>query len=397
MEPNWLPRRPVSNRARAHNAFRVRWSIEGKGQGFRVYLRPFRDKATSLVGLSYKHVADACCRTWQLAPAQSKPVAPALYDPADLDHVQGTWPGTTIEAELQRLLTPVQHHAATRAFLLKDLDVVDGYIYGRRWKTRLLPVGPPIWASAPEAHISQGTLACSWIGNVYFGHWVSDDLTLYLAAAELGNPFTLERTPYLHEPQYRELLHIANPALRRAHLDEMIVLEDIGQNDYKRRRYELLRSRLRAHVRKLGSEYVYIRRGTSGEPRDIVNSPEVESFLGSKGFAVIDPEALRPIDIAAQLLDARVVISVEGSQLAHALLSMAQGGIMCCIQPPWRFNNIHRGQAECLSMRYASIVGRPCEGGFRVDIDGLKRLLDKMDEALASLPNGPPTARSDLS
>lgn len=353
-----------------------------KGPAHQVYLRPVRDKAISLLGLSYKHVADACVRTWELAPAESKPATPALYDPADLDQVQGTWSGTTVAAELHKLISPVQHHAATHAFLLKDLDVVDGYVYGHRWKSRLLPVGPPIWASAPQAHIPLGTLACSWSGNVYFGHWVTDDLTLYLAATELGNPFTLERTPYLHEPQYRELLQISNPALRRAHLDEMIVLEDVGQNDYKRWRYELLRSRLRARVRKLGGDYVFIRRGTSGEPRTIVNSSAVESLLASQGFAVIDPEALMPIDIAAQLLDARVVIGVEGSQLAHALLSMAQGGILCCIQPPWRFNNIHRGQAECLNLRYAVIVGRPCEGGFRVEIDGLKRLLDKIDEAL---------------
>lgn len=349
-----------------------------------MYLRPFRDKAISLLGLSYKHVADACVRTWELAPAQSKPAAPALYDPAELNHVLGTWSGTTIADEMHKLISPVQHHAATRAFLLKDLDVVDGYIYGRRWKSRLLPVSPPIWASAPEARIPHGSLACSWAGNVYFGHWVSDDLSLYLAAAELGTPFTMERRSYLHEPQYRELLHIPNPALRRAHLDEMIVLEDIGQNDHKRRRHELLRSRLRSHLRKPGSEYVFIRRGASGEARELVNSPEVESFLSSHGFAILDPEALQPLDIAAQLLDARVVVGVEGSQLVHALLTMAQGGILCCIQPPWRFNNIHRGHTECLNMRYATILGRPCEGGgFSVEIDGLKRLLDKMDEALS--------------
>ncbi len=354
-----------------------------KIEGFQVYLRPFRDKAISLLGLSHECVADACIRTWQLAPAQSKPAAPALYDPAELNHVQGTWSGTTVAAEVHKLISPFQDHAATRAFLLKDLDVVDGYIYGGRWKSRLLPVGPPIWASAPEAHIPHATLACSWSGNVYFGHWVTDDLSLYLAAAELGNPFTLERKPYLHEPQYRELLQVPNPALRRAHFDEMILLEDVGQNDYKRRRYELLRSRLRAQARKPGSKHVFIRRGTSGEARRIVNSSEVESFLSAQGFAVIDPEALTPVDIAAQLQDARIVISVEGSQLAHALLSMAQGGILCCIQPPWRFNNIHRGHTECLGMRYAILVGRTCDGGFRVEIDGLKRLLDKMDEALS--------------
>jgi len=260
---------------------------------------------------------------------------------------------------------------------------VDGYIYGRRWKSRLLPVGAPIWASAPEVQIPLGSLACSWSGNLYFGHWVTDDLSLYLAAAEIAPPFTMERRPYLHEPQYRELLQIPNPALRRAHFDEMIVLEDIGQNDFKRRRYELLRSRLRSHLRKPGSEYVFIRRGKSGATRELANSSEVESFLSSQGFTILDPEALKPLDIAAQLLDARVVVSVEGSQLVHALLAMAQGGILCCIQPPMSFNNIHRGHTECLNMRYATIVGRPSEGGFSVEIDGLKRLLDKMDEALS--------------
>lgn len=350
--------------------------------GFSVYLRPFQDKALSLLGLS-RRFQEVATRSWEIAPAQTKPASPALYDPAELDHVQGTWSGTTIAAEVDKLVSPVQSHAATRGFLLKNVDVVDGYLYGRRWKLRLMPVRPPVWAAAPEVRMAHGTLACTWSGNMWFGHWVTDDLTLYLAAAEVGAPFTLERKPYQHEPQYRELLDIPDAPLRRAHFDEMIVLEDFAQNDYKRRRYELLRSRLRAHLPRRGSDYVFLRRGSSGERRSLVNSVEVESFLSSQGFAIVDPEALQPVEVAARLLHARVVLSVEGSHLAHALLAASQGAILCCIQPPGRFNNIYRGHTECLNMGYAIIVARPSESGFRVELDSIKRILDRIGATLS--------------
>jgi hypothetical protein len=82
-------------------------------------------------------------------------------------------------------------------------------------------------------------------------------------------------------------------------------------------------------------------------------------------------------------MGAEVVIGVEGSQIPHALLSMADDGILCCLQPPTRFNNTIKGYTDCLEMQYAILVGHAAPGGFSIDLNNLKRMLDRIDAELA--------------
>jgi hypothetical protein len=76
-------------------------------------------------------------------------------------------------------------------------------------------------------------------------------------------------------------------------------------------------------------------------------------------------------------------MGVEGSQIPHALLTMADKGVLCCLQPPSRFANTFKGYTDCLDMRYAMLVGYAAPGGFRIDLDDLSRLLEKIDTELA--------------
>jgi len=179
------------------------------------------------------------------------------------------------------------------------------------------------------------------------------------------------------------LLNIQCESVARAHFDEVIVLQDFGQNSHKKKRYEVLRSRLRERVRGVGAKRVLLRRGNLGQSRAIVNAPEFESYLSSQGFSIVEPETLTPLEVAAQTMGAEVVIGVEGSQIPHALLTMADGGILCCLQPPSRFNNTIKGYTDCLDMQYAILVGRPAPGGFSIDMDGLKLMIERFDTQLA--------------
>lgn len=347
-----------------------------------MYLQPLKHKALSLIGLKPRELREACIKSWVLAPAEEGESPPAIYDLRDLDRVTGSPPETTPAQEMRFLTADISHHCATTVFLLKNVDVVDGYVYGTRWKTKFLPVKAPLMAAKPEIRVSQGTIACTWNGNQYFGHWLTDDLPLHLAGERIGNPFILERRAFMHEPEYRQLLRIPSRALTRARLDELVVIEDFGQNKYKRARYEELRRRIAALVPAKGAKRVFIARGATGENRALVNERQLESYLETQGFLVLQPEKLSPMQIAKQTMGAELVIGVEGSHLLHALLTMAQGGVLCCIQPPFRFVNVIRGYANCLDMHYATIVGHMAEGGFRVDIDGMKRLLERIDGTL---------------
>jgi hypothetical protein len=347
--------------------------------GDRVYLQPLKHKALSIIGLKPRELREACVRSWVLAPAEEGTGPPAIFDSEDLQRVTGSPSATTTALELSRLTSNTFHHRATTAFLLKDVDVVDGYLYAARWKTRVLPVKAPVLAEKPQMRVPQGTIVCTFNGNLYFGHWLTDDLPLHMAGERTGNPFVLERKPFIHEGEYRQLLGIPSHALTRAHFDELTVIEDFSQNTYKQKRYEELRGRVAGQVRDKGARRIFISREAALGDRALANAPELETYLQAQGFLVLRPEELTPMQIAAQTMGAQLVIGVEGSQLMHALLTMATGGVMCCIQPPSRFVNVIRDYTASLGMNYATIVGHAVDGGFSVRMDELKRLLDRID------------------
>ncbi len=46
--------------------------------------------------------------------------------------------------------------------------------------------------------------------------------------------------------------------------------------------------------------------------------------------------------------------------------------------PPYRFNKVYKDYTDYLGLRYAFVIGVEVEGGFIVNIDDLKWLLDRL-------------------
>jgi hypothetical protein len=344
---------------------------------------PITHKLFSFTGTAIEAIEDACVESWIVAPALKQRVQPSIYLPGDLDRVTESIEFSNLPCEMEYLKAEVRDHAATVAYRLRNVAVVEGALYSGRWNERLMARKKAEADNGPEERIKSGVIACSWCGNHYFGHWVTDDLTLHLAAEEIGHPFILKRKAYLHEPGYRRLLNIWCDQVACTRFDELIVLRDFGQNAYKRKRYEILRNRLKEQFPSPRAKRVFLRRGSLGESREIVNNSEFESYLSAQGFAIVDPEKLTPLEIVEQTMGAEVVIGIEGSQIPHALLTMADKGVLCCLQLPFRFVNTFRGYTDCLGMRYAMLVGHVAPGGLRIDLDDLGRLLEMIDTELA--------------
>ena len=72
----------------------------------------------------------------------------------------------------------------------------------------------------------------------------------------------------------------------------------------------------------------------------------------------------------------QVVVGVEGSHLLHGLWTIAERGAMLVLQPPFRFNNVGKNYTDCLGQRYAFVIGHPQEGGFVIQLDEFKTVLD---------------------
>lgn len=68
---------------------------------------------------------------------------------------------------------------------------------------------------------------------------------------------------------------------------------------------------------------------------------------------------------------ARIAIAVEGSSLMHALLMMPERAALLTIQPPQRFNNVLKGYADALGLRYAFTVADVARDGFHLPFSRL--------------------------
>ena len=129
---------------------------------------------------------------------------------------------------------------------------------------------------------------------------------------------------------------------------------------------------------------MFLVRGSSGQRRVLLNEMELAASLSERGIHVVDVTKSSPQDVMEQCAHARVVIGVEGSQLNHGLISIADQGSMLVIQPPRRFNCHHKELCDILDARYGFVVGESVDKGadFSVDPDLVHRLLDR----LMSLP-----------
>jgi len=340
----------------------------------------YKERALRMLGrksATFREVAD---KEWTIAPASHSTVPPAIFAESDLSRVTGVMSDTTVDYELRRVRGGPREHIATTAFQLSDVQLRDGYFVKDRWSYRLLKDPKAAPRNAATLRLPEASIGCSLFGNVYFAHWITDDLTLNLAGQQLAPPLAVERRIYGHEPGYRTLLGVETATAARAHIDRFIMLEDFGQNRYKAERYRTLRNRLRSTCPNSGANpRIYLRRGVTGVPRILVNTTEVEACLASRGFLIVDPEKKTPEEIAQLINGARIAISVEGSHMVHGFLNLAEGGTICQIQPPYRFNNLFKDYTDCLDMKYAFTVGVASEGGFTLSIPELERFLDRVE------------------
>jgi hypothetical protein len=107
------------------------------------------------------------------------------------------------------------------------------------------------------------------------------------------------------------------------------------------------------------------------------NQDEVEQAFTAAGIRIVEPgtdgEAL-----VQNLLDAAVIVTIEGSQASHGVYTLAEGGALLILQPPERFYNPHHEWARLLGMRYGITVGQKDGPGFRIHPGEALRMIDRL-------------------
>lgn len=317
-------------------------------------------------------------KSWQIAPPPEKAKnRSAIYLENQLDKVMGVF--TNFDLEYERATGKWNEYRPTTAHLLKSVCLADGFLYKGAMKLPLLPGKERMIVPGDYEKINHGVLASSHISNLYFGHFLQDELPLTLAAQKLGEAFVADRKPYGHEPEYRELFNLYPRRLKRAKFEEFVIIDDISWNEDKGKRYEQLRSQLREQLPVPNPPGAFFRRGRSGSSRVLVNEPEVEDFLAQRGFVILDPQTSSARELLSKSLGAGIVAGVEGSQLVAGLLSVKSGGTVLALQPPYRFNNWYKVLADGIDVFYSFLVGSPVEDGFEIDISELDQTLDLID------------------
>jgi hypothetical protein len=312
---------------------------------------------------------------WEIAPAEIRVSPRAFFLPGQLERVTG-W-AFSDEDPRASMGGGNARHAATRAFLLKDVWLLDGALYKDGAYSWLTPRSALLPRLRAEREIERGALYCSAMGNKYFGQWLMDDCATYPLAAAEGLPVTTDQVVNVHTSAYEAWLGMEPQRLHNAFFRELVVFEDFGQNRNKHRRFRGLGERLLSRVRVEDHPGVFILRGGTGERRLLENEMELaERLRDRRGFRIVDPAASDVPAIVAACAGSRTVVGVEGSGLMHGILLLREGGSILTLQPPNRFVKVYKDLADRDGQNFGLVVGLPENSGFHIDPEEVERTLD---------------------
>lgn len=173
---------------------------------------------------------------WQIAPGETRKVRPAIFLPGQIERIRKTEFGATEEVIRDLLGDFTTLEGPTLGFSLRDADIVDGVLYAGR-AARVLRPGSRARPSytVPEERTS-GVLYESWVGNRWFGNWLTDDCLAHALAERFGVPVATAPGPAAgtHMAEYEARLGIRPRRFARARFDELILLRDHANNADRR-------------------------------------------------------------------------------------------------------------------------------------------------------------------
>lgn len=337
----------------------------------------------SFGGWRSTHWREIAVDSWELAPAETRENPAPLCIAGQLDKARSIDHGWRVN-NLRNLFSPTLTHKATTAHLVKNVDLAGPALFSGRMHHRLSEQRPAILDREPIERIASGVLASGFSGNVWFGHFIGDTCPMCLMACDVAAARGAEviSAPLITDTlgqrkRYLELQGIDLRILSRAHFDEIVIVDPLGQNAYYRSKMEEFRRRIRRRVPpSFGNHNVYLPRGRHGANRNPSNLEEIESLLRDYGFHFVEPERMTLDAFVEVMLDAKLVVGLEGSQLAHMLPTARDGAILITLQQPKVFDTPLKLWTETIGMRWGFLIGHPSAKGYRIDRDELRRTLD---------------------
>lgn len=349
-------------------------------------LMPYANKAFSLIQSDRSAALDEL-PSELLFPDETVPVPPVMIEDHMLDRITGTYTSSSIDRELAPFRRQTIRHVgivrrrAGPAFVFRRGVAIPGVTLNRRGA-----LGHNSILTEPVRHLQHAHYCMGVWAYDYFGHWLRDATTCALLADDGAPPILLCPVAWPHAREYLDLLGIEAPEGPNFLVEELQIYRDFGQTRDKARRYAILRDRLRRAVGGQAGEHgkAYLRRGRLGARRALSNADEVETWFAKAGFAILDVENMSVRDLAAAMLDAQIVVAMEGSHINHAHFMLRDGGCLLVLNPCDRFNSTHAHVADAMGLRTGMIVlERADDGDYRLDPADLDSFFRRFGDQLA--------------
>lgn len=327
-------------------------------------------------------------RVVRVSDVERFPLPEAIFLPGQLDRITGTHSGeASVAQEVQMTLDPELSNIESVAFLVRHAVVGRGRVSTWTGYRDLSMRGTGRGIMRVDDSVDEAALCSTWQGNDYFAHFLFDDAAIHPLAARFAPPFFSgargQRTA--HGRDYLALFGMEHVERENLRVGQLWMFRDFALGPDKRERLRRMAARVReATVAPAPKAGAFIRRGTSGQIRRLENAAEVEAWCEAQGFAIVDPERQSVAEICAALKDVPLVIGVEGSQLVHALFTMARGGTLICIQPADRYNVIFRQLCGAMDLNWGFVVAGGTVAGFRLDINELSATVDLVQDRLSA-------------
>lgn len=332
----------------------------------------------------YRSLEKSACEKVLVCGAEEEPMRPAIHLPDEISNVTGVHEFSAgIEDEIILATRSHVSHGETLAYRFRDLCLTGGQLCNLRSLKKLSFERTPVRIEALEEVPHCAALCSTDAGNDYFAHFLLDDLSTAMFASEFGTVTfggaRKPRTPHMRE--YREIFDIPDNEVCDVWFRDAWVFRDFSQNSHRRQRLLSMRHRIhsRFHSPETENGPAYIRRGTSGRQRMLTNEAAIEKQLIAEGFSIVDPETMSVEEICTLLNGSPLVVGVEGSQLAHAALSLSNNGVLLCIQPSARFNSVYRGFTNSLGLQWSFTIAEGERNQFK---QSPQRLLATIDLAM---------------
>lgn len=317
-----------------------------------------------------------------LCPKEELPCPKAIYLDSHLLRIKGASIYTSVENENINLHNTLAVHEPTVLYSIGSTNLFSGGLWTdkREYLIRLLSQDDQRF----KVNLDQAVLIDNELSSQFFGHWLHDTLPSILIGNSEMPSLSFKKPKYPHAVDYQSILDLDIIYGNKGRVKNLFLLSDYSENSHKVKRYKLIRSRIIEKLNPQDSPYkgVYIARGITGAKRTLTNESALIEHLTKRGFDVVYPEKILAETLIRKLWNAPIVVSVEGSALAHPIYSIAQNGACFVLQPPYRVNHMFKAMCDAMNRPYGFYVCKPSQGkdSFYVDsFDDIDRLIDQLE------------------